>query len=403
MKILNIGGHYRIRGGSDQYMLNLEALLKHHGNQVIPFSARNAANISTPYEHYFPKGAFSNDTPWRSPIKLFYNWEARKNLERLIEKEKPDLAHLHIYYGNLTVSILHALKKYNIPVVQTLHEYKLVCPVYTLRRDNKYCNDCGGTKFYKALFNRCKNKSFLRSLLLATHAYFSRMGGDIKHVDHFIAVSEFQRQLILETGIVSPKQISTVHNFIESPKDRSENLNPGDYFVYFGRLDESKGLWTLLSVFTKLGHIRLKIIGKGPLEKDIRNYISEKNLTNVDFIGFKKGKELEKEISSCIASILPSAWPETFGLTILESFALSKPVIGSRIGGIQEIIEDGRNGLLFHPEDENDLRAKIELLFNTKNSDSIKMGLNGFNDLNDKFHSDSHYQSLINIYNDLIQ
>ncbi len=403
MRIVNIGGHYRLRGGSDQYMLSLEKLLGEHGHDVIPFSAKNDSNLETAYEHYFPSGAFTNERPWKSPFKLFYNSEAKKNLELLIEKEKPDLAHLHIYYGNLTVSILQALKKFKIPVVQTLHEYKLICPIYTLRRNNQFCTDCNGRNFYKAVTNRCKNGNIIRSGVLAAHSYFSRLGGDIKYIDHFIAVSEYQRQVIIDTGIISPSRISTIHNFIDADSNESRIASNGDYFIYFGRLDESKGIMTLLSVFEKLPHIRLKLVGTGPMEVVIRDVLKSKNIQNIELTGFKKGDELLNEISGAVASILPSIWPETFGLTILESFAQKKPVIGSRIGGIQEIIVEDENGLLFDAGNEHDLKSKIELMFAERNSKAIEMGEKGFKDLKNKFGSNSHYQSILKIYNDLLK
>ncbi|WP_462247715.1 glycosyltransferase family 4 protein [Ekhidna sp.] len=403
MKIVNIGGHYRLRGGSDKYMLSLEKLLSRYGHEVIPFSAKNEFNLPTPHEHYFPTGAFSESKPWKEPFKLFYNNEAKRKLESLIEHENPDIAHLHIYYGNLTVSILQALRKFKIPVVQTLHEYKLICPVYTLRRNNQFCTDCNGRKFYKAAINRCKNGNIVRSAILATHSYFSRLGGDIKYIDHFIAVSDYQRNVILETGIISPDRISTVHNFIDTQVEAASNHQKGDCFVYFGRLDESKGIGTLLAAFENLPHIRLKIIGAGPMESEIKDTLKNKDAKNIDLVGFKEGKELFDEISSAIASIIPSIWPETFGLTILESFSQSKPVIGSRIGGIQEIITDDKNGLLFNPGDEDELRHKVEFLYSERSGKALAMGRQGLKDLQTKFDSNSHYQSILRIYDDLLK
>ena len=139
------------------------------------------------------------------------------------------------------------------------------------------------------------------------------------------------------------------------------------------------------------------------MEVVIRDVLKSKNIQNIELTGFKKGDELLNEISGAVASILPSIWPETFGLTILESFAQKKPVIGSRIGGIQEIIVEDENGLLFDAGNEHDLKSKIELMFAERNSKAIEMGEKGFKDLKNKFGSNSHYQSILKIYNDLLK
>ncbi len=403
MKILNINGYYHVRGGSDQYMLSLEKLLTTHGQEVIPFATINSRNLATPYNKYFPSGPFSENSPWKTPLKVFYNREAKEALKILIRDTQPDIAHLHIYYGNLTVSILEALREENIPVVQTLHEYKLICPVYTLNRNGIRCNSCAGKMFYKAALNRCKDGKLLRSSMLAGEAYFSRKLGDLKLVDHFITVSEFQKREIINTGIVSVDRVTAIHNFIDQEPMMNRHQKPGEYFLYFGRLDVTKGLRTLLKAFAGLPDVPLKIAGSGPLEKEIKDFIDQKNCVNIEFLGFKKGKDLETLIRNAIASILPSEWPETFGLTLLESFANARPAIISNMGGMTEIVEQNLNGLHFESGKPEELQKRVINLFQKKNAIAIEMGYNGLKTFREKFNKEVHYEKIMNVYNSVVE
>ncbi|GAB5524352.1 MAG: glycosyltransferase family 4 protein [Roseivirga sp.] len=399
-KVLNIGLNYFIQGGSDRYMVSLGKLLSENGYEVIPFAAQNQNSIETEYARYFPQGRKRDSINPRELIKSFYNLDSAKKLEQLIKDTSPDLAHIHIYYGKLSASILPVLKKYNIPTVQTLHEYKTICPTYTLYRNGHICTDCKGKHFYKAALNRCNKGSLIQSLGISLEAYISRTIGSQRLIDKFITVSDFQREKILEFDTISAQKISTVHNFLDA-SDFEPGFQPGTYFLYFGRLDKTKGILTLVKALERLPHIKLLIAGTGDYENELRSYVTSHDMDNVEFLGFKSGNDLHDLIRGAIACTIPSEWYETFGLTTIESFALGRPVIGARIGGITEVISEGRDGFLFEPGNVDELTEKIDLLNGMKETTAIEMGKKGRSKVEEQFSRQVHLQKITHIYNQL--
>ena len=202
----------------------------------------------------------------------------------LLRDEKPDLAHLHIYYGKLTASILAPLKKAGIPIVQTLHEYKLICPVYTLISNGQICEACQGHRFYRALPRRCNRGSLARTALSVAESYVSRWAGALSDIDHFIAVSDFVRNKVIEHGVL-PEKITKVYNFVDI-SGVIQNTEPGNYLLYFGRLEKIKGIFTLLDAIAPLKHVPLKLVGDGNAHAEIKAYIQEKELSHVEMLGF---------------------------------------------------------------------------------------------------------------------
>ena len=215
LTIVNAGQNYHIRGGSERYQFALAQLLHHYGHQVIPFAAEHPKNEITPWSKYFPRRIdFEQPSP-KDLLEFVYSRSAALSMESLLCDHQIDLAHLHIYYGQLTTSILSPLKKADVPIVQTLHEYKIVCPVYTLLSDNNICQACNGHAFWQATLKRCNRGSLSRSILSTVESSVSRMLGSVSKIDHFIAVSDFQREKLIELGLLADK-VTTVHNFIDT-------------------------------------------------------------------------------------------------------------------------------------------------------------------------------------------
>ena len=380
-------------------MMSLGALLEKHGHEVIPFASANPDNEDSPYAKYFPE---PGEPELGRLSRMFYNREAAKKLSMLIEDEQPDLAHMHIYYGKLSASILPAMKKRGLPVVQTLHEYKTICPVYTLYRNGKICSDCQGSKFYKAALHRCNKGSLVRSVASSAEAYISRWIGDVKHVNHFITVSEFQRQMLLQFDVLKPEQITTVHNFLDA-EGFAPGYAPGEYFLYFGRLDATKGVKTLIEAVALHPDIPLIIAGRGPQEEELQAIVKDKRLQNVTFAGFKSGEELHKLIRGAISCVIPSEWYETFGLTTIESFALGRPAIGAAIGGITEVISDGKDGLLFESGNVAELSSKLQWMYDRRGDEAPEMGRQGRSKVENEFGIQRHYQKIAAIYDRVMQ
>lgn len=393
--VLNVGQNHYINGGSDRYLFSMGALLEKNGHRIIPFASAQPRNLPSQWEDYFPRSVnFQNPKP-SDILNFVYSVSAAKAISHLIKSATPDLAHLHIYYGQLTSSILNPLKSAGIPIVQTLHEFKTVCPTYSLFSNGKICEACEGHKFWRAVTQRCNRGSFLRSALSATEAYVARWVGAIDKVDHFIAVSDFLRDKVISLGLPGNK-ITTIHNFIDctyiAPADQ-----PGDYLLYFGRLERIKGIYTLLEAITPLVNIPILIVGDGNEMIALQYEIKQRGLDHVKLLGFKQGVELENLIRGCICTIAPSEWYETFGLTLVESFAHGRPVVASQIGGMTEVVDDGIDGFLVPPGDVIALRERLAWMA-THPTEALEMGRRGRIKVEKKFSPTRHYEQLMRVY-----
>ncbi|MFH0972526.1 MAG: glycosyltransferase family 4 protein [Patescibacteria group bacterium] len=409
MKILQINKFFYLMGGGERYFFEVSKLLKNHGHEVIFFSMKHKKNNFSEYEKYFVdyldftkiKLSFSNFQP---AGRAFYSLEARKKINKLIKETKPDVAHIHNIDHQISPSILHVLKKHKIPVVMTLHHYKLICPNYYLF-NNRVCEKCKKYKYYNCILNKCIKNSYLASLLVCLEMYFHKaLKIYKKNVDIFISPSQFMKDKCVEFGI-DAKKIIVLPHFVNSELGiRNQELGIRDqkYILYFGRLAKEKGVDILLEAMKHIKHqVRLKIVGDGPEKNNYQLSIINYQLNNVDFLGHLEGRGLEKVITEAMFIVVPSIGNEVFGLVILESFALGKPVIASKIGGIPEVINDHKTGLLFNPGDAKDLAQKINWLI--ERPEKIKkMGQAGFIAAQTKFSAEMHYKKLMEIYHNFI-
>lgn len=399
LSILSISQNYHITGGSDGVFFLTNSILQDKGHSVIPFTAASPKNLETPWASYFPPAADFDHPKLKDIGTYIYSMQAARAIELLIKNHHFDVAHLHIYYGKLTASILKPLNKAGIPIVQTLHEYKLICPVYTLVSNGQLCEACKGKNFIQALPRLCNRRSLSRTVLSVIESYVSRIAGSQSKIDHYIAVCNFQRNKMIELGISSNK-ISTVYN-PTAIIPGNPNSVPGKYFLFFGRIERIKGIFTLLEAVKPLKNIRGKILGDGNARSEMETYMKEHNIDNVEYLGYKSGHELIKHIDDSLFVVLPSEWYEPFPLSILESFSHGKPVIGSNIGGISEQIENGSDGFLVPPGDVKALREKIVWLFDNPQQ-AILMGQRGREKTVIMYNNERYYNNILSIYNKVI-
>ncbi len=358
MRILQVSHRNYIAGGSDAVFLATCRLLREAGHEVIPFCIDLPENRPSRWSAHFPKAADTARAPLRDGLRYFYNREARIRLERLLEQAGPlDVAHLHIYHGKQTPAILSPLRRRGIPVVHTLHEYKLACPVYTLERAGRPCEACVSGSALNCLRYRCKDGSLLRSAVMLAEMASARLLGDVRLVDRFICVSDFQRRLMARAGLPAEK-LRRLHNFLPEPAGAAPAGHDG-YYLYFGRIEALKGIETLLDAFAD-GRRRLVIAGDGSWSARLRARIAGQPW--VDYRGFQGGGALRRLIGRARAVILPSEWYENCPMSLIEAKALGRPVIGADIGGIPELVRDGIDGALFAPGDPFALRRAMERL-----------------------------------------
>lgn len=404
MRILQINNYHYIKGGADRVYLNTGKLLEDNGHMVFYFSSLNSANLLTDYSKYFiPLNDYRQSDLFgklKSVKSYINNSTAYKNLEILIKENKPEIAHLHLYYGGLSSSILRVLKNHNIPIVQTIHDYRLLCPANAfLDNKNQICEKCKNKFFLQCSLNRCLERNFFYSAILTLEAYTRKFLIDpLDYVDHFIFVSNFSRQKHIEYDKRFLNKSSLQYNFTFIPGKWSNNRNR-DYFLFFGRLSKEKGLLTLLEAI-KNTSFNIKIAGSGPLQKDVENYLL--NFNNVELLGYKSGNELEQLITDASYIIVPSEWYENNPMTVIEAFAHGRPVIGSDIGGIPEIVNDNKTGFLFKSRSIDDLTRALKCAASLGDTDYSNLSDAARYFAEENFSPQSHYSNLMRIYSKIL-
>ena len=354
LRILLVHNYYRIRGGEDSVFENEKKLLLDGGHTVFTYEKHNE-NAG--------KGLFGK---LRLPFTMIFSHSTYREVCRIIKRERIDIVHVHNTLSLISPSVFRAAKKMGVPVVQTIHNFRMLCPAATLYRDGEICEDCVTCGLSPSIRHRCYRGSKLQSLLLATVLRLHRKIGSFRHV-HFICLTEFNREMLLRLNgkkeIVDPDKIYIKPNFASvtaSPPIPFEER--GRTFLYAGRLDEIKGIFVLLSAFTNLPQdYRLLIAGTGPEEDACRAFIETHGLAGqVEMLGQKTADEVRALMASARATVLPTLWYEGFPMTIAESLSVGTPVIVSDLGNAGAIIQEGITGLHFPVGDADALASCIE-------------------------------------------
>ncbi|MBN4046689.1 glycosyltransferase family 4 protein [bacterium AH-315-P07] len=388
-------------------MFDAADLFEQQGHRILYFSMDDPRNIPCDQAEYFVPNLDYKNTTLPQKVRhaktilqrTFYSNEVKENLTKLIQEQKPDIAHIHLIYHHLSPSVLDALGDADIPIVQTVHDFKLICPNYKLYipHKNEHCTRCVSGNYLHCIRHRCLNESYLASTLVAAEmTYHKRKGFYEKKVDRFICPSEFVYEHLKNSPIPTENLIHLPHHIkldAYTPQEDRDN-----YLVFVGRLVPEKGIFTLIEAMQEHPDIPLKIIGDGPSETDCTALIKKLNLKNIELLGFQPRESLNKTLANATALIIPSQINETCGLTAWEAHALERPVIGANIGGIPETIDDGINGLLFEPGDRDDLARKIQSLIDDPDH-AIQMGKTGRQKVEQN--CKNHYEKLHQIYTDL--
>lgn len=399
MKILQINKFHYLKGGTERYVFSLARLLRQAGHEVISFSMKAENNETSPSSQYFSEAVNLDKFNLKNIFKFFYNREAAKKLDQLIKAERPEIAHLHNISHQLSSSVIKVLKKYNIPIVQTLHDYKLICPNYKLFSGGQACYKCHGGKYYSCLFNKCVKNSYAKSFLAMLEAYYCRWTGVYEKIDLFIAPSRFMKDICVSFGVAENK-IKTLNHFNDKPPALSRETLSQPYLLYCGRLAEEKGIEVLVRTMIIIEEkIKLLIIGAGPDFEEIKNLIVKLKLSDsIEMLGPKYGAELNDYIVNSRAVAVPSIWPENFPYAVLEALAAGRPVIASASGGLKEMISDGENGFLFEPGDVKSLAGAIDKLLRADQEKLSRAALLA----SEKYRPDNYLPEIMKIYQKLI-
>lgn len=402
MNILLINKFHYPHGGADKYYLELGKLLESKGHNVAYFAMEHPRNIFTRYQKYFVSQVdFSrlalNVDGLRAVCRMFWSFEARKKLRLLIRDFRPDIAHIHNMYHHLSVSVLAELKKQGIPVVMTAHDYKIISPNYGLFSKGTIDECTKPHRYYRAFVSKSIKNSYIASALCVVEAYLIRaLQIYRKVVTCYVCPSEFMKQKLAEYGI-DKQALVTLPNFVDISTSIDFQSSAHPYFLYVGRLSPEKGVCVLLEAFRDVSY-HLKVVGRG----DVRLLSAYEGCHNIEFLGYKDGEELERLRKDALALIVPSQSYENCPLTILETYAVARTVIASRIGGIPEIVQDGKTGYLFDPTNVKDLQNKVTLLMNNI-PHTREMGKRAYEIARDVYSPEAHYQKLFILYKETIK
>lgn len=350
-------------GGSETYMLKLGEYLTSLGNEVQYFGMEHPDRcVGNSAGCYTENMDFHNSSILKElslPFKIIYSKEARKKISAVIENFRPDVVHLNNINFQLTPSIIYEIKKHGIPIVQTVHDTQMVCPNHKMYIDRKQstCRECINGNYINCVKNKCLHNSLPKSMLAAFESYFYHRKNTYNLIDRFICPSKFMTEVMQNAGVDRHKLI-TLHDFCDKYIHLPPKNHDKKYVLYFGRLSPEKGIKTLVDVCRELKHIHFVFAGTGELSGLL------KNIDNIEYVGFKSGKELDVLIRNALFSVCPSEWYENCSMSIIESLALGTPAIGSDLGGTPELISENENGLIFKAEDRQSLKNAIESLYN---------------------------------------
>jgi glycosyltransferase involved in cell wall biosynthesis len=373
------------------------------GWDVVPFCMKHVRNLPTEWEKYFvDEIELGSDYGFFEKLgksfKAIYSFEAKKNIARLLEDVKPDVAHGHNIYHHLSPSILSTLAASGVPTVLTLHDLKLACPAYRMITHDGICERCKGGGLYNAARHRCMHGSTALSIWVTAEAYLHKLLRSYdKYVDRFIVPSRFYIRKFEEWGW-SGERFEYVPNFVDGEDIRPE-FAPGDYFVYFGRLSGEKGIATLLKAAARAG-ADLQIIGTGPEEQNLKSLASGLGI-QVEFPGYVSGEALFDRLRGARAIVLPSEWYENAPISLVEAFAAGKPVIGAEIGGIPELIDEQR-GRTFEAFSVDSLAESLTAFLEMPDDELEQLGRNAREYVLDVHSRQSYLARCRSVYDSLV-
>ena len=390
MKIVLANKFYYRRGGDCIYTMNVEKMLREKGHEVAVFAMQYPENEESEWSKYWP----SNMTKLKAFTRPFGDGEVMRKFGKLLDDFKPDVVHLNNIHTQLSPVIAKMAHERGIRVVWTLHDTKLVCPCYTCTRDGKWCTECFTDK--KAVIrHRCMHGGLPGAIIGYREIMKWNREALEEYTDLFLPPSQFMMDTCVEGGY-SPEKFRVLCNFIDVTKVKGlkgEDVKrlKGDYYVYLGRVSEEKGVRTLCKAAAQLDK-KLIVIGGGPLCEELKRESEESGAT-IEFKGQMLWEEFMPILRGARFMILPSECSENNPLTVIESLSLGTPVLGARIGGIPELIEEGVSGMTFTSGDVEDLKDKIKKMFNHE-FDYDAIAKNAV----ERYSSEAYYEKLMAFY-----
>jgi len=388
LKILLCHNYYKTRAGEGLVFEHEKNLLINRGNDIQVYSRdNNEINSFSPVQRFF------------SILNGFNNKKTKNDIDRIIAENRPDVAHIHNVFPLISPAIYVALNRHKVPIVQTFHNFRFVCPNGLLFINEKKC-----LFFLKKGFHCIKNKCYRQSYVYsawysAILAYHNRQKTFVDKIDRYIALNSFTKSIFVKAGFDKQKIIVKPNS--ASVDASSFNKNPDNYILFAGRLSQEKGVFTLLKAAVKVPELPLKILGDGPLENEIKQFITENSLNHIELLGCQPQKQFEKYLANALVTIMPSECFENCPLTVINSLYLGTPVLASRTGGIPDFVPEEKAGWLFTPGNVDELTQKLQMVENNKEK-IIKMRPQVRKWGVEQFSPETNYKRLIKIYEEIM-
>lgn len=385
MRVLLAHNFYRSTApsGEDTVYKEERALLERHGVEVIPYE-RQSDELDT-------AGML---TLARSALHASWSDRVARELATLIARTRPDVAHFHNTFPLISPSAYGACAAAGVPVVQTLHNYRLICPGAMLYRDGVPCEECVGASLLPALRHRCYRDSLPATASVVNMLWNNRRRGTYSSlVQHYVALTEFARERFIAGGLPADRIVVKPNGMTAPPR---AGLGEGGHVVFVGRLSAEKGLQTLLDAWRALPDIRLKVAGDGPMREQLEAQARRDDL-NVEFMGRLERSRVAEVMGEASFAVVPSQWFEGFPMVVVEAFACGTPVVASRLGSLAEIVREGINGRLFTPGDPQALVAAVRAMFDAP--EALKqMRRNAREEFDARYSAAASFHTLMEVY-----
>lgn len=384
-RILQVHNFYQIPGGEDVVVRNEKRLLEEHGHKVYTYYRSNA--------ELKEGGKFSKLCV---PFTAIYSFKTVREVKKLIKEYQIDIVHVHNTLTMVSPSVFYAAFRCHVPIVQTLHNFRMLCPAGSFFRDNVICEECvqGGLKC--AVKHKCYRNSKLQSFVSAAVLKVHRVLGTYRKVN-FICLTEFNRNKLLALGdIVDAKKIFIKPNFTFAEGIEPSNVpEQEEYYLFAGRVEALKGVDIAIKAFEQIPDRKLYIAGTGPMMDEMQAYVNEHNIQNVKFLGYLQKEDMTEKFYHAKAVIMTSQCYEAFAMTIAEAYSYGVPVIAGRVGNMEGMVQEGVTGVKFTYNSSSDLAEKVKEF---EQLDRVTLKENAREFYQERLRPEDNYQKLMEIY-----
>ena len=381
MKVLLCHNYYQQAGGEDQVFADEARLLESRGHDVVRHSVHN--------------DAIDGMSRWGVALRTHWNRAGYDEVRRLLRSERPDVVHFTNTFPLISPAAYYAARREGVPVVQSLHNYRLMCPDATFFRNGSPCESCLGRAVpWPAVVHACYRKNRLATGVVASMTVLHRLLGTWKKcVNRFVALSEFSARKFVEGGLPAEKIVVKPNFIVDDP---GEGSGAGGYAVFVGRLSPEKGIATMLDAWEELGGVMpLKVVGTGPMEEMVRER-AERNPA-IEAVGRQTMDEVMRLVGDAACLVLPSELYENCPKTVLEAYAVGTPVIASRLGAMAEMVDHEETGLVFEPRNKSDLAEQVRRLVGSPELyEGMRTGAR--RRYLERYTSEANYRQMIEIY-----